>query len=142
MKQTWLSIFAMAAMACVPTDLDTDEPTAGTVVVNGATWSCTTSANPLPGWRNCTGTVRLTITKRVPSGIVSAFYNFPDAGSFFHGQLSVGSGIPGTVTVNVTNEYVSRCVTPYSTTITVYDGPQSAQTAPVLATTNLTLTGC
>jgi hypothetical protein len=138
-------LMLLAAVACTPADTDRGGLTGpvGTIVVNGATWSCITSATPLRGWRSCTGTVRLSITKQIPSGIVSAYFNYPDGGSFFHGQLNVGSGIAGTVTVNVVNDYVSHCVTPYGTTINVYDGPQSLTSAPLIATSSFTFTsGC
>jgi len=135
-------ITVLAVSACSsPTQASDSSPT-GTVTVGAVTWSCTISASPLPGWRNCTGTVALTITKTISSGYVSVFYDYPTSGAFFHGELQVGSGTPGAVIVNVVNEYVSQCANPYTTTVDVYDGRQSAQTAPVLASVPVTLTGC
>lgn len=112
----------------------------GTVLLKG--WSfagCAQSASPLPGWTNCTGTVTLDITKTVSSGYVSVYFNYPDASSFYHGQASVANGAPGMVTINVTNDYISACVTSYPTTVDVYDGPESASTSPQLASIQTTV---
>jgi hypothetical protein len=114
----------------------------GTVTVGHVSWSCTISAAPLPGWRNCTGTVALAITKTISSGYVSVFFNYPDDGSFFHGDLPVGSGTPGNVIVNVANPYVSHCANGFTTTVDVYNGTQSAQSPPLLTSVPVTLTGC
>ena len=71
------------------------------VYVNGyAFQTCASSASPLPGWRSCQGTVKLIIKRALSSGYVSVFFNYPDSGGFYHGQLYVGSGVPGTVTVD------------------------------------------
>jgi hypothetical protein len=51
----------------------------------------------------------------------------------------VGSGIPGTITVSVINNYVSKCVTSYATTIDVYDAPQNAGSGPRLVSKPITL---
>lgn len=100
---------------------------------------CPTSASPLPGWINCTATVSLTVTKTVTSGYVSVFFNYPNSGSFYHGQLQVSSSTPGSIVVPVVNEYVPSCVTSYATTVDVYDGPESASSAPLLGSFPLTL---
>jgi len=137
LKRICVSVFLLAAMGCA-----TDSPTspAGSVrVTKWALTGCTTSASPLPGWRNCTGNVTLSITKTIPSGVVSVYFNYPDNGAFYHGQLQVGSGIPGTVVVNVVNDYESNCVTSFATSFDVYDGPQSAQSAPLLVSQPITL---
>jgi hypothetical protein len=83
--------------------------------------------------------VTLIINRALTSGYVSVFFNYPDSGAFYHGQLYVGSGVPGTVTVHVVNDYISHCVTSYATSFEVYDGPSSAQTAPLLLTLPQTL---
>lgn len=101
---------------------------AGSVaLVGGFQSQCDRSADPLPGWLNCRGTIRLNVTATIRSGYVSAFMAFPDSGSFFHGETRVTAGTsPGTIDVAVVNNYVPRCPTiPYDTTINVYDGPQS-----------------
>lgn len=113
---------------------------AGAVTVGRLTYSCSTSASPLPGWRNCTGTVALTITKTISSGIVSVFFNYGSSGSFYHGQVAVTPGVTS-YTVNVVNEYVSTCLTSYTTSVDVYDGAQSASNPPLLVSTPVTLTG-
>jgi len=69
------------------------------------------------------------------------FFNFPDDGSFFHGEASVGSST-GSVTVNVANGYVSHCANPFTTNVGVYNGSQTAQSPPLLANVPVTLTGC
>jgi hypothetical protein len=113
----------------------------GTVAVGKISWACTISATPLPGWRNCTATVGLTISKPIQSGYVSVFFNYPSNGAFFHGELAVNSGGPAqSVTVNLVNEYVSQCVTTYSTTVDVYDGRQTAGQAPLIVSVPVTLT--
>jgi hypothetical protein len=113
----------------------------GTVTVNRISWSCSISATPLPGWKNCTGTVTLTISKIIPSGYVSAYFDYGSTGSFFHGELAVTSGGPAqTVTVNLIDEYVSACETSYLSTVTVYDGHQSALRPPLLAVAPVQLT--
>jgi len=112
----------------------------GTITVGQVSWSCKISAAPLPGWRNCTGTVELTISKVITSGFVSVFFNYPDDGAFFHGELAVTSGGPAQkVTVNVVNEFVSKCVT-FATTIDVFDGRQNAGQAPLLVSVPITFT--
>jgi len=85
------------------------------------------------------GTVSLSITKTISSGFVSVNFNYPDGGAFYHGQLQVGSGIPGIVTVNVVNNYISHCVTSFATTVDVHNGPESAATAPLLISQPITL---
>jgi hypothetical protein len=137
LKRVCVSVFLLVAIGC-----SADSPTslAGSVrVTKWALTGCPTSASPLPGWRNCTGTVTLSITKTIPSGVVSVYFNYPDNGAFYHGQLQVGSGIPGTVTVNVVNDYESSCVTSFATTFDVYDGAQTAQSAPLLVSQPMTL---
>jgi hypothetical protein len=132
-----LSTFLLAAVGCSSDGITT--PAGGVTVAHWTIGGGCVPADPLPGWRNCAGTVTLSITKKIPSGVVSVFFNYPDDGSFFHGQLDVGSGIPGTVTVNLVNDYISGCVTSFATTIDVYDGPQTSQTAPLLVSDPLTL---
>jgi hypothetical protein len=137
LKRVCVSVFLLVAMGC---SSDSVTSPAGSVTVTK--WSlagCTTSAAPLPGSRNCPGTVTLSITRTIPSGIVSVYFNYPDNGAFYHGELQVGSGIPGTVVVNVVNDYESTCVTSFATTFDVYDGAQSAQSAPLLVSQPVTL---
>ncbi len=113
----------------------------GTVAVGQVTWACSISATPLPGWRNCTATVILNISRPIQSGFVSVFFNYPSSGAFFHGELAVTSGgTLRTVTVNLVNEYVSQCVASYATRVDVYDGRQNATQAPLLVSTPVTLT--
>jgi hypothetical protein len=113
---------------------------AGTVTLQSVQITgCPTSASPLPGWVNCTATVSLTVTTTVTSGYVSVYFNYPNSASFYHGQLQVSSRTPGSIVVPVVNDYVPSCVTSYATTVDVYDGPQSASSAPLLASFPLTL---
>jgi hypothetical protein len=132
-----LSMFLLAAVGCSSDGITT--PAGSVSVTHWTIGGGCVSADPLPGWRNCAGTVTLSITKKIPSGVVSVYFNYPDDGAFFHGQLDVGSGIPGTVTVNLVNNYISSCVTTFATTIDVYDGPQTSQTAPLLVSSPQTL---
>ena len=112
----------------------------GTVAVGKISWACTISASPLPGWRNCTATVALTISKTIQSGYVAVFFNYPSSGAFFHGDLAVNSGGPTqSVTVNLINEYVSQCVTSYATKVDVYDGRQNAAQPPLIVSVPVTL---
>jgi hypothetical protein len=140
MLKRLLAMFLLAGTACTsagPTESSTADPA---VYVTGYSFqSCAGSASPLPGWRGCQGTVTLTINKALSSGYVSVFFNYPDAGSFYHGQLQVGSGVPGRVVVNVVNDYVSQCLTSYPSRFDVYDGPQSLQGAPLLLSLPQTL---
>jgi hypothetical protein len=132
-----VSVLLLAAVGC---SSDSATGIVGSVRVNSWVLSgCSVSASPLPGSRNCTGTVTLSITKSIPSGVVSVFFNYPDDGSFYHGQLQVGSGIPGTVTVNVVNDYEPACVTSFATTFDVYDGPETASSPPLLVSQPITL---
>lgn len=136
-QRVLLSMFLLVAIGCSSDGITS--PSGGVTVNAWAIGGGCVSASPLSGWRNCAGTVTLSITKKIPSGVVSVYFNYPDDGSFFHGQLQVGSGIPGTVTVNLVNDYISQCVTSFATTIDVYDGPQTSQTAPLLVSDPLTL---
>ena len=139
LKRVCVSVTLLAALACA-SDSATGTTQTGSVKVTG--WSlsvCPVSAAPLPGWRNCPSTVTLSITKTISSGIVSVFFNYPDNGSFYRGQLQVGAGIRGSVTVNVINDYLPRCIPTFATTIDVYNGPQSAQSAPLLVSNPTTL---
>jgi hypothetical protein len=95
-------------------------------------FSCNTSATPLPGWKNCHGTVDVTVNvpSDIKSGYISVYFNFPDDGSFYHGQIAIGSS-PATYTVSMTNDYVPGCLsTSISTSVDVYDGSASASNAP------------
>lgn len=113
----------------------------GTIAVGQVAWACSISASPLPGWKNCTATVILKISKPIQSGYVSVYFNYPDDGGFFHGELAVNAGgVTQTVTVNLVSEYVSHCVTSYATTVDVYDGRQNAVLPPLLVSTPVTLT--
>lgn len=113
----------------------------GTIALEKVTWSCTISASPLPGWRGCTGTVVVNISRPVPSGFVSAFFNYPTAGAFFRGELSVGtSSTPRSVTINVTNDYVSHCVASFPSSVDLYDGRLSGG-ATLIVRIPITITG-
>lgn len=126
-----ICLIGLAASACAngsmnaPTDYQTYD---GTVSATGWTLStCAKSASPLPGWLDCPGTVTVFVPKPVKSGVVSVYFNYPDSGTFYHGQQTVGAGAPGTVVVSVINQYVPQCVT-YNTRIDIYDGPQTGPT--------------
>lgn len=137
LKRVCVSVFMLVAIGCSSDSLTS--PAGSVRVTKWALTGCPTSASPLPGWVNCTGTVTLSITQTIPSGVVSVYFNYPDNGAFYHGQLQVGSGVPGTVTVNVVNDYESHCVTSLATTFDVYDGAQNAQSAPLLVSQPMTL---
>lgn len=137
LKRVCVSVFMLVAIGCSSDSLTS--PVGSVRVTKWALTGCPTSASPLPGWVNCTGTVTLSITQTIPSGVVSVYFNYPDNGAFYHGQLQVGSGVPGTVTVNVVNDYESHCVTSLATTFDVYDGAQNAQSAPLLVSQPMTL---
>jgi len=93
--------------------------------------SCAASASPLPGFRTCSVIAAITITKALPSGTVSVYFNYPDGGSFYHGEVSGLAGFTGTKEVTLTNSYVSSCPS-LRTTVDVYDGPQSSQNSKML----------
>jgi hypothetical protein len=107
-----------------------DFPTSGSILLNSFQYACNTSATPLPGWINCTGSVNLTITTTVAGGVVSVYLNYPDDGSFFEGQASVTAG---TTIVPVTDSYVPDCVPSVATIVAVYGGPTTDTSAPLLA---------
>lgn len=91
---------------------------------------CDRSATPLPGWTSCHASVKLNVGQKSSAGVISVYVNYPDDGSFYHGALNL-SGLPspaGTVTVQLTNDYVSHCVTSFATTADVYDGASSNAT--------------
>lgn len=112
----------------------------GTVTLQALSLTaCARAATPLPGWLNCTGSVTLNVSKTVSSGYVTAIFNYPDGGSFYHGSAQVGAGKPGSVVINVVNQYVAQCATTYATTVDVYDGPDGAQSAPLLASIPTTI---
>ena len=112
-----------------------------TVTVDRIAWSCTISASPLPGWKDCAGTVTLTISRTIQSGYVSVFLDYPTTSSFFHGELAINSGGPAqTVMVPIINEYVAQCVMTYLTQVNVHDGRQSDTQAPLLLSLPVTLT--
>lgn len=100
---------------------------------------CDLPGDPLPGWRDCHATVSLTVTKTVRSGYVTVIINYPDDGSFYHGSYVTTSSKPGHFTYSIKNQYISHCVTSYATQADVYDGPDGAQTATLLASIPLTL---
>lgn len=139
-KRLILSVLLLSSAACGAGSPSSPSASDGSVFVQGYQFSaCAASASPLPGWRNCPAVVKLNITRTIPSGIVSVYFNYPDAGSFYHGQLQVGSGIPGQVSVNVVNDYLPRCVSSFGTTIDVYDGAQSNPSAPLIVSRPVTL---
>jgi hypothetical protein len=91
---------------------------------------CDRSASPLPGWTGCHASVKLNVGQKSSAGAISVYVNYPDGGSFYHGALNL-VGLPspaGAVTVQLTNDYVSHCVTSFSTTADVYDGTSSNAT--------------
>jgi hypothetical protein len=125
----------------VPTARPTAPPAQGVTATHVAFGPCTTPAQGyLPGWVNCPGAVTLTINQNIPSGYVSAYFSWPDDGSFFHGQAAVPAGFRGTLVVPVVNSYVSRCVPTFASSVTVFDGPLSSQAEPRLVNATITLT--
>jgi hypothetical protein len=124
-------IFSLGLAACpiVPTEAGV---AGGKVTYFGyRAATCAASATPLPGFRTCSVIVAVQITKPVSSGTVSVIFNYPDGGSFYHGQLSGLAGVTGTREITLTNSYVSSCPQIQST-VDIYDGPQSSQNAPLL----------
>lgn len=101
---------------------------------------CPKSAAPLPGWVNCTGVITLSVTGVPSSGYLSTYMNYGSSGSFYHGQAAVVEGTTS-VTVNVVDEYVSQCFTSVTTSVDVYNGVQTNQNAPLVASIPITLTG-
>jgi len=115
-------------------------PALGSLQVSLPAGSCV-SASPLPGWRNCRGTVTATINTTNQSGYVSVFFNYPNSGAFYHGDVRVAAGsAPGQVGINIVNDYVSNFVFPYDTTVTFYDAPQGAGSGPVIGSRAIHLT--
>jgi hypothetical protein len=133
-------VFLLAAVGCGGGTSVTSPSTIGSVSATQVSLTkCQTPAAPLPGWLNCPGTITLSITETISSGTVSVYMNYL-GNSFFHGQLAVGAGIPGSVSVPVNDDYVSNCTAgPLSTTVDVYNGPSTNPTAPKLSSTPFTL---
>ncbi len=92
-------------------------------------------ASGLPGFRNCTGSVYVTVNKTVTSGYVSIFFSYsPDGGSFYHGDVRVTAGrAPGAITIPVRMEYAPACLPLTSLTMSIWDGPQSGGSPTLLA---------
>jgi murein DD-endopeptidase MepM/ murein hydrolase activator NlpD len=103
---------------------------------------CERSAAPLPGWRNCRGTVEATVNGLVPSGNLTAYFGFPDSVSVYQGTLAVPSDrAPGTVRIDVLNSYLPNCpALPYVMNVTVRDGRQADPSLPLVATAPITVT--
>ena len=89
--------------------------------------SCAASASPLPGFRTCSLIVAVTITQALSSGTVSVYFNYPNEGSFYQGELTGLSGFTGTKEVTLKNGYVSSCPK-VQTLVDIYDGPRTSQT--------------
>jgi PKD repeat protein len=100
---------------------------------------CQGSASPLPGWKNCPGVAKISITQPVSSGWISVFFNYPDDGSFYHGDLQIGSAT-GTFLVSVINEYESFCPASFNTIVDVYDAPSSSGSGPHLVSQPFVIT--
>jgi len=119
-------------------------PTGGITKVGVSLSACQPAppASGLPGFINCLGTVSLTLTRIVQSGYVSAFIAYtPGGGSFYHGDVAVRAGAaPGDIVINIRNEYIPQCLALTSITVDVYDGPQGAGTAPLIASLPLPFT--
>lgn len=134
-------MIVLSVFSCTNTSAnDITGPSLASVTVTGVQLSaCSYSPRGPGGYFNCQGTVTLTVNSPLSSGFVAVFMSYPDAGSFFHGQKQVLS--TGTYTVNVVNDFMSRCVTSVSTTVRVYDG--TSESAPQLVSAPITLTrGC
>jgi hypothetical protein len=101
---------------------------------------CPTPATPLPGWRNCTGTILLSVTGTPSSGYISTYMDYGSTGTFYHGQVAVVSGT-SSYTVNVVSEYVPQCYTSLATSVDVYDGSEANSNAPLIASIPITLSG-
>jgi hypothetical protein len=114
----------------------------GPVTVGQIGYSCASSASPLPGWKNCSGTAILTISRSIQSGYVSVLFNYPSNGAFYRGELAVTSAGPvQTVTVPIVNDYVPYCIATYQTVVNVYDGRMALLgQAPLLVSKPVTLT--
>jgi len=143
LKRALATLLFLAAYGCsgmngTTSPSNTPSSTGSVTATHVSLTACPTSATPLPGWLNCPGTITLSITQAVSSGYVSVYMNYL-GNSFFHGQLAV-SGIPGTVSVSVVNDYVSACTAgPLSTTVDVYNGQSRNSSAPRLSSTPFTL---
>jgi hypothetical protein len=124
-----LCSIGLAACPIVPTEADV---AGGKVTYFGyRAATCAASATPLPGFRTCSVIVAVQIAKPVSTGTVSVIFNYPDGGSFYRGQLSGLAGVTGTREITLNNAYVSSCPQIQST-VDIYDGPLSAQNAPLL----------
>ncbi len=101
---------------------------------------CPSSASPLPGWVNCTGTITLSVSGTPSSGYLSVYMNYGSSGSFYHGSTTAVAGSQS-YAISVVNDYVPQCFTSLSTTVDVYDGPPSASNAPLVTSIPIALTG-
>jgi hypothetical protein len=124
-----------------PTALVTNAAASG----NSVTWfqltNCERSATPRPGWRNCRGYVDATINSLVPSGYVTAYFEYPDS-SVYQGTLAVPTNrAPGAIRIDVTNSYVPNCpAIPYQLNVTIRDGREANALLPLVATSPITVT--
>lgn len=133
------AVFAVAALsACAGADATGPKVSVSGVKVQLT--GCPQSASPLPGWRNCTGTVTLTATGTPPSGYFSVYMDYGSSGTFYHGSIAGGTGTQSYV-INIVADYVPQCLTSVPTSVDVYDGPPSDSNAPLITSIKLTLTG-
>lgn len=135
-RRLCLLLAPLAVLACS----DSTAPKFSVSGVRVQLTGCPQSASPLPGWLNCTGTITVSATGTPSSGYLSVYMNYGSSGSFYHGSVAAGSGTQS-YPISVVNDYVSQCYTSLSTTVDVYDGPQSASNAPLITSIPVTITG-
>ena len=131
-----LLLVPVAVLACS----DSTAPKFAVSGVRVQLTGCPQSASPLPGWVNCTGTVTVSVTGAPSSGYLSVYMNYGSSGSFYHGSTSAASGTTS-YPIGVVNDYVPQCYTSLSTTVDVYDGPQSNANAPLITSIPVTING-
>jgi hypothetical protein len=127
---TWSDVVRVVVESTAPPPPQPPPPS-GAAVSNVRIYltGCSGSADPLPGWRNCTGRVTMDVDADIRTGWIQVVFAFPTAGSFYQGAVQVTPGrIRGNVSVDVKNGYVSSCPSTYASSIGVSDGRQGIDT--------------
>jgi hypothetical protein len=123
--------------------LTTPDSNNNVVITSLLMGSCASTAAPLPGWKGCTASMSLYVSMTVTSGYVSVYFQYPDSGSYYYGDVQTGLQQPGDIVVNLVNDYVPSCPAGYATTVQVYDGPKGNANDRLLKSLKLTVpAGC
>jgi hypothetical protein len=125
----------------------TTPPPTGNPVSNILIWltGCGGRSPALGGLINCTGYITMDLDADIRTGWIQVIFRFPEEGSFYNGQLQVGTGrIRRNVRVDIRNSYVSGCPpTPYNSFVSVADGRQGIDPGSTrIATVDVVIPNC